>query len=82
MFLLQVQVNYVELIFEFDLIDFSQIYLVHYYESVQPQMNHIISSSEGIIDHLTSENFIHIVENLSEYSIPCPVKQDFIFLFI
>jgi len=51
-----------------------RISLVHYYESVQPQMNNIISSSEGIIDHLTSENFIHIVENLSEYSIPCPVK--------
>ncbi|CAF0773666.1 unnamed protein product [Adineta ricciae] len=49
--------------------------LFHYYESVQPQMNHIISSSEGLIDHLTSENFIHIVENLSEYSIPCPVLQ-------
>ncbi|CAF4690122.1 unnamed protein product, partial [Rotaria sp. Silwood1] len=49
--------------------------LFHYYESVQPQMNSIISSSEGIIDHLTSENFIHIVENLSEYSIPCPVLQ-------
>lgn len=53
---------------------FYLINLVHYYESVQPQMNNIISSSEGIIDHLTSENFIHIVENLSEYSIPCPVK--------
>ncbi|CAF2360823.1 unnamed protein product [Rotaria sp. Silwood2] len=49
--------------------------LFHYYESVQPQMNSIISSSEGLIDHLTSENFIHIVENLSEYSIPCPVLQ-------
>jgi hypothetical protein len=83
MFLLQVQVNYVELIFEFDLNRFFlEIYLVHYYESVQPQMNHIISSSEGIIDHLTSENFIHIVENLSEYSIPCPVKEKFPFVFI
>ncbi|UJR25873.1 hypothetical protein I4U23_007223 [Adineta vaga] len=49
--------------------------LFHYYESVQPQMNNIISSSEGLIDHLTSENFIHIVENLSEYSIPCPILQ-------
>ncbi len=56
-----------------------KIDLVHYYESVQPQMNNIISSSEGIIDHLTSENFIHIVENLSEYSIPCPVKEKLLF---
>lgn len=48
--------------------------LVHYYESVQPQMNSILSSSESLMNHLTSENFIHIVENLSEYSIPCPVK--------
>ncbi|CAF3760430.1 unnamed protein product [Rotaria socialis] len=49
--------------------------LFHYYESVQPQMNSIISSAEGLIDPLTSENFIHIVENLSEYSIPCPILQ-------
>jgi hypothetical protein len=43
-------------------------------------MNSIISSSEGIVDHLTSENFIHIVENLSEYSIPCPVNKNYSFI--
>jgi len=73
-------VNYVYLILEFSF-DRFLFYLVHYYESVQPQMNDIISSSEGIINHLTSENFIHIVENLSEYSIPCPVKYKILFSY-